>query len=82
MPLVMQCLLAVLCKEHKHELPLTDVCALQLAKAVYSSVDSMVHQMISHWLKTHATIEPFAIAARRQLSAMHPASHLLQMYSI
>lgn len=56
---------------------LTAVCTLQLAKAVYSSVDSVVHQVISHWLKTHATMEPFAIASRRQLSAMHPASHFL-----
>ena len=56
------------------------MCALQLAKAVYSSLDSAVHQLISHWLKTHATMEPFAIATRRQLSTMHPASSFLHMH--
>ena len=47
---------------------------LQLAKAVYSTLDAAVHQLVSHFGETHAVMEPFAIATRRQLSAMHPAS--------
>ena len=57
-------------------------CALQLAKAVFSSLDSAVHQLISHWLKTHAVMEPFLIATRRQLSAMHPASCYLAAHRL
>ena len=49
---------------------------LQLAKAVYSTLDSAVHQLVAHFGETHAVMEPFAIAARRQLSALHPASLL------
>ena len=44
----------------------------QLAKAVYSSLDFLVHELVSHFARTHAVMEPFAIATRRQLSAMHP----------
>lgn len=44
----------------------------QLAKAVYSSLDFLVHELVSHFAQTHAVMEPFAIATRRQLSAMHP----------
>ena len=47
---------------------------LQLAKAVFSTLDAAVHQLVSHFGDTHAVMEPFAIATRRQLSAMHPAS--------
>ena len=44
----------------------------QLAKAVYSSLDFLVHELVSHFARTHAVEEPFLIATRRQLSAMHP----------
>ena len=47
---------------------------MQLAKAVYSTLDSAVHQLVAHFGETHAVMEPFAIATRRQLSALHPAS--------
>ena len=50
---------------------------MQLAKAVYSTLDSAVHQLVAHFGETHAVMEPFAIATRRQLSALHPASPLL-----
>ncbi|KAH7439970.1 hypothetical protein KP509_04G085100 [Ceratopteris richardii] len=43
-----------------------------LAKIHVNINDSGVHQLVSHWLRTHAVIEPFIIATRRQLSAMHP----------
>lgn len=47
---------------------------LQVAKAIFQSVDSVWHQLISHWLRTHACIEPFMLAMRRQLPAAHPVS--------
>ncbi|VFQ85020.1 unnamed protein product [Cuscuta campestris] len=49
----------------------------QLAKAYVNVNDSGVHQVISHWLNTHAVIEPFLIATNRQLSVLHPIYKLL-----
>ncbi|XWS18394.1 hypothetical protein CRYUN_Cryun32bG0039800 [Craigia yunnanensis] len=49
----------------------------QLAKAHVCSNDSGAHELIQHWLRTHACMEPFIIAARRQLSVMHPIHKLL-----
>ncbi|MFQ6644472.1 hypothetical protein Gotur_018373 [Gossypium turneri] len=49
----------------------------QLAKAHVCSNDSGAHELIQHWLRTHACMEPFIIAARRHLSAMHPILKLL-----
>ncbi|XP_072977976.1 putative lipoxygenase 5 [Typha angustifolia] len=50
----------------------------QLAKAHVCSNDAGVHQLVNHWLRTHACMEPFIIAAHRQLSVMHPIFKMLK----
>lgn len=49
----------------------------KLAKAHVCSNDAGVHQLVNHWLRTHACMEPYIIATHRQLSAMHPIYMLL-----
>ncbi|GAV89579.1 Lipoxygenase domain-containing protein/PLAT domain-containing protein [Cephalotus follicularis] len=49
----------------------------KLAKAHVCSNDAGVHQLVNHWLRTHACMEPYIIATHRQLSSMHPIFKLL-----
>jgi hypothetical protein len=53
------------------------MCRLQLwrlAKAIFSSLDDGNHSVVTHWLRTHAILEPFIIALHRRISVMHPVS--------
>ncbi|XP_017434832.2 linoleate 13S-lipoxygenase 3-1, chloroplastic [Vigna angularis] len=50
----------------------------QIAKAHVCSNDAGVHQLVHHWLRTHACMEPFIVATHRQLSVMHPIFKLLK----
>ncbi|WCJ18984.1 Lipoxygenase 2 chloroplastic [Euphorbia peplus] len=50
----------------------------RMAKAQVLAHDIGIHELVSHWLRTHACVEPYIIAANRQLSAMHPIYRLLQ----
>lgn len=49
----------------------------RLAKAHASSNDAGFHQLVNHWLRSHAVVEPYVIATHRQLSILHPISKLL-----
>ncbi|VAI26943.1 unnamed protein product [Triticum turgidum subsp. durum] len=49
----------------------------QLAKSHVLAHDTGYHQLVSHWLRTHCCVEPYIIAANRQLSQMHPIYQLL-----
>lgn len=49
----------------------------KLAKAHVCAGDAGVHQLVNHWLRTHACMETYIIATHRQLSQMHPIYKLL-----
>lgn len=48
------------------------------AKAHVLCADSQYHFLGSFYLRSHAVLEPFALALRRQLSPMHPLFKLLR----
>ncbi|KAI5069566.1 hypothetical protein GOP47_0015867 [Adiantum capillus-veneris] len=52
-------------------------CLWMLAKNHVAIADCGYHQLVSHWLRSHACVEPIIIATRRQLSTMHPLHALL-----
>lgn len=49
----------------------------KLSKAHVCSNDAGIHQLVNHFLRTHACMEPYIIATHRQLSSMHPIYKLL-----
>ncbi|XP_062195770.1 probable lipoxygenase 8, chloroplastic isoform X2 [Phragmites australis] len=49
----------------------------RMAKSHVRAHDSGHHELISHWLRTHCAVEPYIIAANRQLSEMHPIYQLM-----
>jgi len=55
-----------------------DGMAWTLARSAVQTADGNVHQAVTHLAHTHLVIEPFAIAARRQLSPEHPVMVLLE----
>ncbi|KAL8268206.1 hypothetical protein R6Q59_002004 [Mikania micrantha] len=52
----------------------------KLGKAHVCSNDNGVHQLVHHWLRIHACMEPFIIATHRHLSSMHPIFKLLSLH--
>ncbi|KAI3745521.1 hypothetical protein L1987_58635 [Smallanthus sonchifolius] len=52
----------------------------KLGKAHVCSNDNGVHQLIHHWLRVHACMEPFIIATHRHLSSLHPIFKLLSLH--
>jgi len=57
------------------------LCAAQVweaVKATFSSLDSAVHQLVSHYLRTHACTEPYIVATERCLAATHPLYQFLR----
>lgn len=62
--------------------PFDGVGIWMLAKAFVNTNDSAMHQVVSHWLRSHASVEPFIIASRRQLSLAHPLNRLLQKHTV
>ncbi|CAK8560106.1 unnamed protein product [Lathyrus sativus] len=55
----------------------TQAALWQLAKAHVLANDAFYHLLVSHWLYTHAVVEPFILATKRRLSVMHPIHKLL-----
>nr|KYP38225.1 hypothetical protein KK1_040535 [Cajanus cajan] len=56
----------------------TNLWLWRLAKAHVIAHDSGYHELVNHWLRTHAVMEPFVIATNRHLSTLHPIYKILQ----
>uniref|UniRef100_J3MUA8 Lipoxygenase n=1 Tax=Oryza brachyantha TaxID=4533 RepID=J3MUA8_ORYBR len=50
----------------------------RMAKSHVRAHDAGHHELITHWLRTHCAVEPYIIAANRQLSEMHPIYQLMR----
>src|SRR5262245_15626147 len=50
----------------------------RIAKTIVEIADGNYHEAITHLGRTHLTIEPFGVAAHRQLASHHPLNILLQ----
>lgn len=50
----------------------------RIAKTIVEIADGNYHEAITHLGRTHLTVEPFVVAAHRQLARNHPLSVLLQ----
>ncbi|BFI27656.1 protein MpLOX6 [Marchantia polymorpha subsp. ruderalis] len=51
----------------------------ELAKIHFISLDFSYHELVSHWLYSHAAMEPIIIATKRTLlSSVHPIGNLLE----
>lgn len=50
----------------------------RIAKTIVEIADGNYHEAITHLGRTHLTLEPFVIAAHRQLGVNHPLNVLLQ----
>lgn len=54
----------------------------RIAKTIVEIADGNYHEAITHLGRTHLTIEPFVIAAHRQLAQNHPVNVLLQPHFV
>lgn len=50
----------------------------RIAKTIVEIADGNYHEAITHLGRTHLTVEPFIVAAHRQLGVNHPINVLLQ----
>ncbi|MEZ6017076.1 MAG: lipoxygenase family protein [Planctomycetota bacterium] len=50
------------------------------AKIYLKNAEANLHQMVTHALNTHLSIEPFVIATMRQLSSQHPIWKLMRRH--
>ncbi|KAF7095288.1 hypothetical protein CFC21_097492 [Triticum aestivum] len=50
----------------------------RMAKSHVRAHDAGHHELVTHWLRTHCAVEPYILAANRQLSEMHPIYQLLR----
>nr|BAM95905.1 lipoxygenase [Ricciocarpos natans] len=49
----------------------------ELAKVHAATIDFGYHELVTHWVRSHAVMEPFVISTHRNLSKLHPVHTLL-----